>query len=783
MAIVIPVISTFDNKGVSRAVASFRQLDGAGQKSAFALLNTTKAANSFGKSLAKMGGIVGGVAGVIGGTLINAARESEKVSRQTAAIIKATGGSAQVSSEQISKLAETMSYKTGIDDEAIQSSMNLLLTFKQVRNEVGQGNDIFTRASQAALDLGNVFGSTDGAAKQLGKALSDPVKGISALRKAGINFTDQQKEQIRILVASGKSLEAQKLILAEVESQVGGTAAATATDFDRMKVAIGNVAEDLGELLLPAFEAGARFVNEKVIPVFRQFSDIIGEKGLGAGFQFLGEKGLEALGKLKGWGALIYGVVAAVVALNVASGIYTALQVVATIVTAAFGVALNAAFMGIPALIGLVVVAFTALLLKFKGLRDFALPIIVAFANGFLDLFVNPFIRGINLVIGAYNLLPFVKDVSKIKEFNITLGKTADGMKKVASAADFRKFEGFNAGITPKPSASSGDTGGESALDKLKNKMKAYSDLVQKAADYQKQFADAVKNTTSANEGLEKATAKVTKAQELFNKVSQGYGAGSAEAKTAQEELEQAQRDATRAGFDLEQSTFAVTEAQKELAEAQQEGDPTTIRLAQIALAEAQMTVTEKTLALRDATAEVATAQSNLNGTVAGFPAESTKYKDALAELKTAQDEQTQAIDKVNDAKQRELETTNKLIAANKELAKKKLSISPKQAKAIAKSMKSQGITVTKEMFDILGIKPFAKGGIVTKPTLAMIGEGGESEAVIPLSRMGEFGMGGGDVYHIQINSKIADSTLPDLLVAELRKFNRRSGAIDIQVA
>jgi hypothetical protein len=186
---------------------------------------------------------------------------------------------------------------------------------------------------------------------------------------------------------------------------------------------------------------------------------------------------------------------------------------------------------------------------------------------------------------------------------------------------------------------------------------------------------------------------------------------------------------------------------------------------------------------LRDATAEVATAQSNLNGTVAGFPAESTKYKDALAELKTAQDEQTQAIDKVNDAKQRELETTNKLIAANKELAKKKLSISPKQAKAIAKSMKSQGITVTKEMFDILGIKPFAKGGIVTKPTLAMIGEGGESEAVIPLSRMGEFGMGGGDVYHIQINSKIADSTLPDLLVAELRKFNRRSGAIDIQVA
>jgi hypothetical protein len=41
----------------------------------------------------------------------------------------------------------------------------------------------------------------------------------------------------------------------------------------------------------------------------------------------------------------------------------------------------------------------------------------------------------------------------------------------------------------------------------------------------------------------------------------------------------------------------------------------------------------------------------------------------------------------------------------------------------------------------------------------------------------------GGDECNITINSKIADATLPDVLVAELRKFNRRSGAINIQVA
>jgi hypothetical protein len=187
MAIVVPIISTFDSKGITKAISSFKQLDGAGQKSAFALLNTTKGINAFGKSMVKTGAMITGVAGIIGGSLIQAVRESEKVSKQTAAIIKATGGSANLSTQQISEMAKAMSLKTGLDDEAIQTSMNLLLTFKQVRNEVGAGNDVFTRASAAALDLGNVFGSTDGAAKQLGKALADPVKGITALRKAGIS--------------------------------------------------------------------------------------------------------------------------------------------------------------------------------------------------------------------------------------------------------------------------------------------------------------------------------------------------------------------------------------------------------------------------------------------------------------------------------------------------------------------------------------------------------------------------------------------------------------------
>lgn len=77
-----------------------------------------------------------------------------------------------------------------------------------------------------------------------------------------------------------------------------------------------------------------------------------------------------------------------------------------------------------------------------------------------------------------------------------------------------------------------------------------------------------------------------------------------------------------------------------------------------------------------------------------------------------------------------------------------------------------------------------ASGGIVKRATAVIAGEAG-AEAIIPLSQADKYlggGDGGGDTYNIHIHSKIADHTLPDLLVAELRKYNRRSGAIDIQV-
>jgi hypothetical protein len=241
------------------------------------------------------GGILGkaavaGAAGVIGAGFaafrigqdaLAEAREAQEIGRTSAAILKATGHAAKISRKEYDKLTESLMAKTAIDDEQIAVGGNLLLTFKNVKRE-GKGlNDIFGRGLAAALDVSAAgFGSIDSASKQLGKALNDPVKGITALNRSGITFTADQQETIKSLVETGDILKAQKIILREVESQVGGTAEAQKTSAKELEVAWGNVKEELGFALIPVMEDLADVMLDKGIPAAREFSDWIKDEGI-----------------------------------------------------------------------------------------------------------------------------------------------------------------------------------------------------------------------------------------------------------------------------------------------------------------------------------------------------------------------------------------------------------------------------------------------------------------------------------------------------------------------
>jgi hypothetical protein len=936
MAVVVPIISTFDSKGIDKAVRDFRELKKAGERGAFAMLNTNKAVNSIGKTMLKFGAITGGVAGVIGGSFVKAAYESQKVMKQTEAIIKATGGAAGLTATQIGKLSTQLSLQTGVDDELIQSSMNLLLTFKKVQNQAGAGNDIFSQASKLMLDLGNVFGGTDKAAIQLGKALSNPISGITALRRSGIDFTDQQRAQIKTLVESGRTLEAQKVILKEIESQVGGTAAAGATGFDRMRVAVGNMQEELGNVLIPFVERFANAISANVLPVVSRFTDLIGSEGLGSAINYLTGSIINGIASMGIFGKVIMVVAGAFTALKVAVVTFTAVQGalrVATILTTgalnAQIVALNAtkvALMAAGGVTALLTVAATlyavyasqkskavertnqftdALLLEgtaqsdaFKELtkNNTQFRIMVA-SLGDVGLSMNDVNEYINsgtgkfkLYVDALDKIPASADTSikrldafanivgiSATAFSSAGGSIAFGLEQFANIAKGARGEsvdtanalallknaGFDTGNTL------GGAGGK--VETAAEKFKKFADAAQSVATNSRSVRDAVKSVADAQDTLTAATDNVKSALDNFNKVTKGYGASSREAAEAQKDLARAQRDATRAGLgladaqqavldaqrkiadltkaadprtvqeaqddlteaqfrqidaqealdaarregtqreiteaeiDLREAINGVTDANTKLAESQRLADPALLAQAQRDLTAAQLGVIEAEVAQKEATDNVATAQQTLNEKISGATAGSVAYTEALKTLNEAQKTEVGAIDGLRTAKEREIETTKALVKANLLLQKSRKKLTKKQIKEAEKLVDKLQTPVSVPSptslpsipsfdfgnfdfsgldlsgIDFSGIGGLAKGGIVTKPTLTWVGEGGESEAVIPLSKMGD--MGGGDVYNITINSKIADATLPDVLVAELRKFNRRSGAINIQVA
>lgn len=164
---------------------------------------------------------------VEGGKAIASLARIEKINAQTASALESTGGAANITAGELESLAGSIELKTSVEAESVQEGENLLLTFTNLRNEAGEGNDIFNQATEIMTDMSVALGTdAKSSAIQLGKALNDPIKGISALQRVGVTFTEEQKAQITAMAESGDMMGAQKLILAELNKEFGGSAAA-----------------------------------------------------------------------------------------------------------------------------------------------------------------------------------------------------------------------------------------------------------------------------------------------------------------------------------------------------------------------------------------------------------------------------------------------------------------------------------------------------------------------------------------------------------------------------
>lgn len=209
-----------------------------------------------------------GLAGVIGAgaawsKVIKNTIAQEKAVSQLEATLKSTGRYTPELSAKLQKFASELQNVTTYGDEAVIPAQALLLTFTQI------GGSVFTRAQRAILDVATAMGTDlKTATLQVGKALNDPILGMTALSRSGIQFTDAQKDIVKQLVDTGKMAEAQGVILKELETQFGGSAEAARDTFGGSLEALQNAFGDLFEA-----KGGLNDTKESIEELTDIFSD------------------------------------------------------------------------------------------------------------------------------------------------------------------------------------------------------------------------------------------------------------------------------------------------------------------------------------------------------------------------------------------------------------------------------------------------------------------------------------------------------------------------------
>lgn len=248
-------------EAVDKASGNLKKIDGAIKNVGDTAKKSSGGLGSFSKILGSISPVsltAGGAILALGGFLKSAVAEAanaERVMGLTEAVIKSTGGAAGYTADEIAKLALAEARLTGIDDEVVQSGMNVLLTFTNI------GKDTLPLATRAVEDMAVAMAKGDsslmdlnGAATQLGKALQDPIYGMTTLKRVGIQFSDAQEQQIKDFMKVNDLASAQAVILDKLAEKFGGAAEKAGESFSgemaKLNVEWDNFKEEVGKPII-----------------------------------------------------------------------------------------------------------------------------------------------------------------------------------------------------------------------------------------------------------------------------------------------------------------------------------------------------------------------------------------------------------------------------------------------------------------------------------------------------------------------------------------------------
>jgi predicted nucleic acid-binding Zn-ribbon protein len=749
MAIIIPILSQWNPVGLNKAMSDIRRAEGG--------FNKFKAGI---KSLAVPAAAT--FAAITAGAFstIKAAEEAQVANRRLANVLKQMGYAN--ATNRVLDYADALSTQIGKEDESIKLVQAKLATFKNLTKTIDQTNGAFDRATRAAFDLAAAgFGEAEQSATQLGKALQDPIKGITALARSGVTFTNAEKEKIKALVESGKLLEAQDVLLKAIETQVGGTAEATATASEKMKIRFGEMKEALGQQLLPAFERLAPIV-EKIFNFIADNSDV---------FVTLT--------------AVIAGTTAAVIALNIALALnpftYIVLGIGAAIALIALAIMrfeyLKLTVFNIAAGIGQIFVytfnvvadALTRLVNEFvRTYNRYLLPAIKTFkkdaqalaevdftkpfdsANAAIDKFgaanrktrseLNYNIDAVGAVTDAIgSLTPALDDLTN--EYD----KTADSADKVTEAMKAQKKAAQDAAKAIVDDLEKSLQSAESQLDAVKNKFDDLKDTISGSVTDVIDFGGALESGNFVQGLVSQANAAKTFADKVKQLIQLGLS-------------ERGIRQVLDAGF--ESGTLIADQIIL--------GGSTVVQ--QINELVASVAAVADEVGIQGAQnfyqAGVDSAQALVNGILSQLSAAQAAYKaltDVTGTTPSATDIAPSGKGNTPGPKPK-LDTSKLTTSAVSKIASQLGGRSDAAARSYTALAQAYGIT------------KFAKGGIVTQPMMGMVGEAGP-EAIIPLNKAGG---ALGNTYNITVNAGMGTdgASVGRVIVDAIKKFEKTSGPV-----
>lgn len=171
------------------------------------------------------------------------AMEAEKQMARVNAQLDVMGDTAQVTGTDINAMAHSIAAATLLSAQQVRDASGALLEFG------GIGRSQFSSVIKAAQGMSVVFGGNlRGNIKQLGRAIEDPVKGLQRLETQGVKLTSEVKEQITVLSAQGRQMEATNILLKEMTSlqaAAEGEAAGLAGAYDTLSGNMDKLYENL----------------------------------------------------------------------------------------------------------------------------------------------------------------------------------------------------------------------------------------------------------------------------------------------------------------------------------------------------------------------------------------------------------------------------------------------------------------------------------------------------------------------------------------------------------